>query len=269
MGETDLVAGFTRPLPLRILADILGVPQTEVPDLQELLHVVTGNAAPDSPALRAAQADLAGVWFRLAREHADDDSLLGMLARARQQREISLVEMTSLLTMLLVAGAHSMSMLLPRSVLFLSGAPQLAATLAGDDEAAQDAVVEELIRLCPPFPLASHRYTTHDVDLWGTPVPAGSLVLPALSAANRDPRVYSAPERACPGRHGTEPKHLSFGHGAHYCLGAVLARKQARIALVRLYQRFPRLSVAGVPAWRNHVVPEPTSLPVRLTPAIA
>lgn len=112
-AETDLVAAFTRPLPLRILADVLGVPRTEVPALQEALHVVTGSAAPDCPQLRAAHADLAVTWFRLAKEHAGEDTLLGMLGLARQEREITLVELTSLLTMLLVAGAHSMSMFFP------------------------------------------------------------------------------------------------------------------------------------------------------------
>ncbi|GIE91363.1 cytochrome P450 [Actinoplanes regularis] len=263
-AETDLVTGFARPLPMRILADVVGIPQAEAGRLQELVHVFTSNGVPESPQVQSAHGDLVAIWFRLAKEHAGEDTLLGVLGKARQDREISLTELTSLLDMLLVAGAHSMSMFFPRVVLRLADAPELVATLTGDDESAQEALVEELIRLCPPFPLATHRYTTEDVDLWGTPVPAGSLVMPAVAAANRDPQVHPAPDQACPGRPGARTRHLSFGHGAHYCLGATLARQQARIALVRLYQRFPHLTATGEPVWRNLMVPEPACLPVRL-----
>ncbi|WP_436528987.1 cytochrome P450 [Actinoplanes sp. HUAS TT8] len=278
-AEVDLVTAFTRPLPMRILAEIVGIPQAETPHLQELVHVITGSGTTGCPRLRAASADLTQIWFRLAKDHAGEDTLLGMLGKARQDREITLVELTSLLNMLLVAGAHSMSMFFPRAVLLLSAPPaadagsgycggaELAAMLAGDDATAHEAVAEELIRLCAPFPLASHRYATDDLDLWGTPVPAGALVMPAVAAANRDPRAYADPDQACPGRRQGEPRHLSFGHGPHYCLGATLARQQARIALVGLYQRFPRLSTAGEATWRNDIIPEPTSLPVRLNRA--
>lgn len=263
---TDLVERFTRPLPVRVLTEVLGIPSREVPELTRLLHAVTGPAEPGCPRAAATHQDLATIWLRLSKEHAGEETILGMLGAARERREVTLTELTSLLTMMLIAGAHSMSMLLPRSVLFLAGEPELVTTLVAEDQTAQEAVVEELIRLCASFPLASHRYTTEDLDLFGTTVPAGSLVLAALGAANRDPRVYAEPESACPGRRGGEAKSLSFGHGAHYCLGATLARQQARIALVRLYQRFPRLSVTGDPTWRNLVVPEPLTLPVRLTP---
>ncbi|MEV6345321.1 cytochrome P450 [Actinoplanes sp. NPDC051851] len=263
-ADTDLVTSFARPLPMRVLADVVGIPQSQVPVLLPLLHTLTTTAAPNSPELVEAHAGLSGIWFRLAREHAGDDTLLGVLSRARRQRDISMVELNSLLTMLLIAGAHSMSMFLPRTVMLLADEPALTATLAGSDAPAQEAVVEELIRLCAPFPMASHRYATREMELWGMPVPAGSLVVPAVAAANRDPRVYDDPESACPGRRSTEPRPLTFGHGVHYCLGATLARQEALIALTHLYQRFPSLTPTSPATWRNHFIPEPTALPVRL-----
>jgi cytochrome P450 len=217
-GEIDLAGHFARPLSLRVLAGVSGIPQSEVPALQDLLDTAIGGATPASRAARPGPAT--AVWAELAEQHAGEDTMLGMLGRARQDREITAVELTSLLTMLMVADAHAMSMFLTRAVLLLSAPPspawagspdsaystgvELTAMLAGSDRAAQEAAAGELLWLLP------------------------------------------------------------FGHRAPYCLDPALAELQARIALVRLYQRFPRLSVTGEATWRNYVVPEPTSLPVRL-----
>ena len=128
-------------------------------------------------------------------------------------------------------------------------------------------VLEEVLRYEPPTQL-SFRLATRDVELAGTRVPAGSLVVGVIAAANRDERVFEQPECFLPGRpRGNQ--HLTFGHGVHFCLGAQLARLESRIALETLLSRAARMeALEGHVDWMAALASRgPVRLPVRLTPA--
>ncbi|HYO69969.1 MAG TPA: cytochrome P450, partial [Archangium sp.] len=127
--------------------------------------------------------------------------------------------------------------------------------------------VEEVLRYEPPSQL-SFRMAMQDVELAGTKVPAGSLVLGLIGSANRDERVFEQPERFLPGREKAT-QHLSFGYGVHFCLGAQLARMEARLGLEALVSRIRGLRLRSpetqwLPGFTIH---GPAVLPVELVPA--
>jgi cytochrome P450 len=153
------------------------------------------------------------------------------------------------LILLLVAGFETTTNLLGNGLHLLLQRPQHAARLRDDPELAP-AFVEEILRYDSPVQL-TERFAGVDAEVGGVPVPAGSELILFLGAANRDPQRFADPDRFDPDR--PDNAVLSFGAGAHYCLGAPLARLEARVALPALLRRFPRIAPADEPTRRDRL----------------
>jgi cytochrome P450 len=241
----DLVEGFASPLPFRVICELLGVPDDDRAPLSDAFRTLfrPWSGPPPPEAVAASQTIVASMEHLVAihREHAHDD-LVGVLVTASDDDDrLTEPELLGSLFQLIVAGHDTTTSLIGNGVVDLRTYPGQWNILR-DDPARVPAAIEELIRLSAPAPHATFRVTTEPIELGGTQIPAGEQVLICLGAANHDPAVYNDPavldiERA--------PRpHLGFGHGVHFCLGAPLARLEARIAFTALLTRFPDLSLA-------------------------
>lgn len=275
-GAMDLVGEFAAQLPLRVISDMLGLPVADVPRLRRwtdallgLAGAVSGDDTPESIAsIRAANAEMSdyvGAQIEERLVHARDDLLTRLIDAEVDGERLSAAELLGFFQLLLLAGSETATNLIGNAVLcFLDHPEQLARVRA--EPALVPAAVEEVLRFRSPVQ-AVFRATRTPVALGGRDIPAGKLVLPMLGAANRDPGPFREPERFDI-RRDPNP-HLGFGHGAHFCLGAALARIEARVALTDLLRRCPDLARADTGPWTPRAafhVHGPTSLPVRFTP---
>lgn len=272
-APVDLVAGYALPLPFDVIGALLGVPAGDRPALhgwfRTLLQPWVGTPAPDvvaaSDAIVTYLADLVA-----AKRTAPGDDLVSVLVAAGDDGDkLSRQELLSSLYQLIVAGHDTTTSLIGNGVVALLDHPaQRDALLA--DRTLYPRAIEELLRYCAPVAHATFRVTTCAVEMGGTVIPAGRQVLVCLGAANRDPSRWVNADTLDLGR--TAAPHLAFGHGVHFCLGAPLARLEARVALAALFDRYPRLRLAvarGDLAWSHGdglVLRGLASLPVQLNP---
>lgn len=273
-GELDLVAAYAYPLPMRMIGDLLGVPEARRDELHAYSRtVVSSSAGPaESAAAFAALAGLLGEVAAERRSHPEEDVTSDLLAAAEQDGGLlSPQELVGTLVLLLVAGHGTTQNLIVNAVRALAAHPEQAALLRDgqdgcdgqDERVSWAAVVEETLRYDAPvahFPL---RYALEDLEAGGRHIARGDALLASYAAAGRDPRRHPEPDRfdlsRPPGR------HLSLGHGPHFCVGAPLARLEGELALRHLYHRFPELTVvaegAALPSFVSNSV---VSLTVRL-----
>lgn len=257
-GTMDLVADYAFPLPTIVIAQLLGVPAAD----RERFKVWSNAFV--APALTAAQqAETAErlqafvayleALFAERRAAPRDDLISALLKAEAAGDQLSQAELFSTVVLLIVAGHETTVSLIGNAALALLRDPAALARLAANP-AQMPAAVEELLRYDSPVERALVRWVTEDTELRGCPLHRGDLVIGVLGAANRDPAHFDQPEALHLDR--PAPRHLAFGHGAHYCLGAPLARLEAEIALNTLLRRLPGLRLA---------VPE-TELRWRLVP---
>lgn len=230
-------------LPMRVIAQLLGVPESAVPRMLEFGYAsgerIGGLATRarleelDQIAFREAGVFVAEAYER-ARSGDDRGSLVGELFAAVDRGEIDEMEALTLLTLVVIAGGESTTSLIGTATLLLARDPALQRRLR-DDGAAIPAFVEEALRFDPPF--RTHpRLVTRDVELGGVALPRGSHVALMWPAANRDPAVFTDPGAVDLDR----PKartHVAFGWGIHLCIGAPLARAEARVAIETLLEQ--------------------------------
>ena len=238
----DLVASFAFPMPYTVICDLLGIDG----DLRAAFGTEL-RALVDSDEHARAVAAAAAVIAVLdelvaAKRRAPADDLVSALIVARDGDErLSEQELRSTIFQLVIAGHDTTTNLIGNGVVALHRHPdQLAAVLA--DPARIVPAVEEVMRFDPPAHHATFRYALEDLEVGGVTIPAGSQVLVGLAAANRDPARFAAPDDLDVDR--PDQRHIAFGHGIHHCLGARLARLEAREALGSLLRRFPRLRIA-------------------------
>ncbi|MEV6013330.1 cytochrome P450 [Streptomyces sp. NPDC051976] len=250
-GVVDLRRHFAYPLPMGVICELLGVDTTYRDRLHLLTHRLVSTSSTAAAAM-AAQGEIHAILGQVVtdRRKRPGDDLTSALIAARDDEAarggegagLSDSELTGTLLLMIVAGHETTLNLITNAVRALSGHPdQLALVLAGD--ASWDAVVEETLRWDSPVANFPFRYPTSDLVVDGTPVPRGTAVLAAYAAAGRDPREYG-PDAARFDITRADTRHLAFGHGAHYCLGAPLARLEAVIALRALYTAHPGLTLA-------------------------
>jgi cytochrome P450 len=224
------------PYPLRPLAA----------DLTELLDF----AATDLVAADVAGAELAGYFEELVRARrrrpADDLTSALVAVHDRDPGQLSASELLGNLVLLLVAGFETTTNLLGNGLYALLRRPDALVRLRREPERA-GAYVEEMLRYDSPVQLTS-RLAAGDTEVAGVPVPRGGALLVVIGAANRDPLRFADPERFDPDRPGNQP--LSFGAGAHFCLGQALARLEAQVAFPLLLSRFQEVALAGTPTRR-------------------
>lgn len=249
----DFVKHVSRPLPLAVISEILGV---GVPD-RETFHVwvEAANALvvpPDSAELTAEYAQAAGdLWKYISdlvaagREHRTDD-LLGVMIHgfAQDEDRLSEVELVVTVITLLTTGYLTTANALSAGVIELATGHRIG-DLAGEHERIERAVEEILRRQTGPGNEALPRWALTDVQLRGRHIRAGDMVLCRMEAANHDPAQFADPMRFNPTREANP--HLAFGHGRHHCLGAPLARIELRAALAALAEHCPDLKLCCAP----------------------
>ena len=242
----DLVKGFAFPLPFTVISELLGVPE---PDQDQLGTWFTTLLAPSSapePPTEAVAASANVVRYLtelLARKRADpgEDLVTDLVRAADRGGALSEQEMLSTIFQLVVAGHDTTTSLIGNGTAALLAHPEQRDAIVADPALIPHAI-EEILRWDAPVPHSTFRYTTQDVALGGTVIPAFAQVIISLAAANRDPARHANPETFDVTRADTS--HVAFGHGIHHCLGARLARLEGVIALTALHGRFPAMRLA-------------------------
>lgn len=265
LGRADLVEAFAFPLPMTVICELLGVPDI---DRAAFRRMSNGIVAPAGRAeAERSVAELGTYLDELIadkRAGAAAEDLLTALIRteAEDGDRLSGDELRAMAFLLLVAGHETTVHLIANAVLALLSHPgQLAALRA--DMSLLDGAVEEALRYDGPVEASTYRFAAEDFEVGGVTVRAGDSVLIGLGAAGRDPGRFGEPDRFDIRRAGRG--HLAFGHGIHHCLGAPLARMEARAALRGLLERCPRLALDGPPGpWTPGIlIRGPRTLPLR------
>jgi cytochrome P450 len=243
----DLAAGFSLPLPARVICEMLGVPAEDTGQFHAWSDTVIGDWQRDSDQIMTALVELYGYFGRLIeikRAQPADDLMSALIAARDDADRLSEEELTVMCCTLLIAGHETTANEINLSLLLLFDHPGEMAKLRADPGLIPGAV-EELLRYTRLGSLAPARVTREDVQIGGVTIPAGEQVIPLFVTANRDPAVFSDPDRFDVTR--DVGNHLSFGAGVHHCLGAQLARVELQEAFRGLTGRLPGLRLA-VPA---------------------
>jgi cytochrome P450 len=241
----DLVADFALPIPSLVICELLGVPYADRAGFQARTSGLLDLSLPVEERLELGRESRAYMADLVARAQAEPGvDMLGMLVRehgAESEGGLSTDELVGIAELLLIAGHETTSNMLGLGTLALLRHPEQLARVR-DDPAAVGPAVEELLRWLGIVHSGVPRTTTQDVELGGVAIPAESLVVLSLTAANRDPRFRADGDRLDVTRDAAG--HVAFGHGVHHCLGAPLARMEMRIAFPALLRRFPGLALA-------------------------
>ena len=275
VGHADLISDFALPLPFTVLGELLGVPQDGRPEFLHWANIYAGVNEGDLDRRPGAITWIKDYLDQLI-GHAstrrvtgpEGGSLLdGLIAIRDEGERLSHDELLSLAFLLLIAGYETTAALIGNGTLALLHHPDQLSVLRSDPSKIRPAI-EEFLRYDPPVKMAPMpRFCTADVRVGETVIPAGETVVLLLSAANRDPGHFPDPGRLDISRNTAG--HLAFGHGAHHCLGAPLARLEAELAFTALLTRFPDLKLGpGGPSWRHSFLLHGLkSLPVTFTPS--
>ncbi|MEM8975755.1 MAG: cytochrome P450 [Pseudomonadota bacterium] len=273
--EVDLVKQFSGPLPAYVIMDMLGIPRDQLANVKfwsdEIsLFIAASKNTPDKyDRARAGVEAMAAMLQELIDEQrrSPKDNVLGMLVRARDDEDgrLSDDELIATSILFLFAGHETTTNLISMSTLHMLEDPEQRDQFVALDGAEPIAVaIEEFLRFDGPTPsmarLAATDYTLGDVTF-----EAGQRVYAMLGSANRDPTVFDTPDKLNIAR--SPNRHVTFGYGAHFCLGAPLARMEAGIALPALHKRYPKMTMADEPQWSDgFTLRGPSSLPLVLQP---
>lgn len=234
-GKMDFILDFAYPLPVIVIAEILGIPASDRAEFKRWSDaVVTGD--------RTGSREMATYFGRLIEQRRHDsgeDLISGLLAAQVEGEHLDVQELLGFCMLLLVAGNETTTNLLANTVLCWQDHPEAYRQLQADPELLPT-TIEESLRYRSPVQ-SMYRVTAQDTELSGQAIPAGSPVLAWIGSANRDERQFLQADQFDPAR--TPNRHLAFGNGVHFCLGAPLARLEASIALGSVLERLPELSV--------------------------
>lgn len=247
-GSFDLVRGYALPIPLTVIGDLLGIPQED----RHRFHILTrGSLSIGAPTrLLDVPSALPYVWlltryfhrlFAERRARPRDDLITAMVEAEEGGDRLSEEELMGMAILLLFAGYETTVNLIGSGALALLQHPQQRDLFVRDPDLA-DPAIEELLRYTSPVEITPPRVTREEVTLASVTIPRGEFVATVLGSANHDESRFTRPETLDLAR---EPnRHVAFGQGAHFCLGAVLARMEGQIALATLFRRFPGLRLA-------------------------
>lgn len=272
-GEFDLVTDFAYPLPVTVIAEMLGVPPADWEKFRGWSSTLAASLDPMITSEKLAAALVARNalmgYFKgiIAERRADprEDLITGLIAAEEEGRALTEIELLVMLNLLLVAGHETTVNLVGNGILALLRNPDQQERLRAHPELIETAV-EEMLRYDSPVQLTS-RIAVADAELGGKTIGKGQTVMLLLGAANHDPEVYTDPESMDLGR--TPNPHLSFSRGIHFCLGAPLARIEGQVAIGSMIARFPNLRLAHPDQpvlWREQLVLRGLeSLPLRVS----
>ncbi|MEV6711403.1 cytochrome P450 [Lentzea sp. NPDC051208] len=242
-GVVDLHRGLAFPLPVAMICRLLGVPEEDNELFASLSERMAGTEIGEEAHKAREEFFRYMVGLVETKRGALGEDVISDLVRAQaQDPAFDYVEMVRLCVGLLFAGHETTVNRIGLGVLFLLTERSRWDALVADPEGRVDAVVEEVMRLGAPGDLGLLRYAREDVDIAGVTIKAGDAVVISTNAANRDASVYSHAEEFDPDR--PEKTHLGFGHGAHFCIGASLARTELRVVFAALAKRLPSMRLA-------------------------
>ncbi len=269
----DFVRDLGADMPMRVISEMLGIPESDqeaVRDSTDAGLRMDKDGVSNQVAAGAVLADQARFreYIAFRRSHPSDDLMTDLLAVSFEdengvQRNLEEDEIVNYATLLAAAGNETTTRLIGWTGYLLANHPQQRELLLADRGLIPGAI-EEILRYEAPSPVQA-RYVTRDVELYGTTVRAGAVMLLINGSANRDERRFEDPDRLDVRR--KIDHHLSFGYGLHFCLGAALARLEGRVALEEVLARFPRweLDEANAERGRTSTVRGWHRLPVRFT----
>lgn len=278
LGEVDLVATVAEPFPLLVICDMLGIPRSELATVLRCTNVILGAGDLEATggedvlsALLSAGTELTGLLSELVehrREHPSDDLTSALVHADVGEDWLGAEELAPFFILLTTAGNDTTRNAISHGVHLLASHPEQKALWAADPGGMAPAAVEELLRLASPV-IYMRRTATRDTTVGGLEVSEGEKLAMFYGAANRDPRVFAAPE-SMDLRRAPNP-HVAFGApGPHFCLGAHLARRELSVAFRQLLTRLPDLEPVGEPELLESrsipLVGGVKRLPVRFTP---
>jgi cytochrome P450 len=244
-GVVDLLKDFAIPLSGNVICELVGVDEKDRSNWQEWFHgMSSGDPALVLNAMRGMVERATELIERRWERPADD--LITALVRIHDEDgdRLSETEMIALIVLIVQGGHHTTAHFIANATTALLEHPDQLALLRAQPELAPHAV-HELLRCVGPVPGTAVVHATEDMDLGGTSIRRGDAVVCMGASANMDPRVFEEPERLDITRESDRREtHLAFGRGQHYCLGAALARQEGEIALVKLFDRYPKLALA-------------------------
>lgn len=268
--EVDLLAEYAFPLAVRVVCRLIGVPESDHPLLCSWVRALARADLTDEAAFETASAGLAEYFvpFILAKRDRPGDDPVSILATARDDDRLADHDLISMVYQLFFAGHQSSAHFTANAALLLLTHPDQRAKLAANPDLLPSAI-EEMLRFESPAKVPSWRFATHPVPIGDVVIAPGEPVLALLASGGRDEAKHSVPDQFLIDRADTD--HLAFGHGIHHCIGAALARMEGRIAISRLFARFPEIQLARPVAalrWRVSLMTRGVSeLPVRLNAA--
>lgn len=244
-GPFDLLDAFARPLPVIIIARLLGVPEDRAPDLlawsNAMVAMYQARRTPqiEADAVAATQAFSAFIESYIAtkRDHPGDDLISTLIAAEQDGEKLSRQELITTCILLLNAGHEATVHTLGNGIKTM---------LETGARRTDPAAVEEILRYDPPLHMFT-RWVYEDLTFFGQEFRRGDQIACLLGAANRDPTAYANPHRFDPARKG--PANTAFGGGIHFCVGAPLARLEIQIALQTLFDRCPHLRLVKPPSY--------------------
>ena len=260
-GRMEVIGDLAYPLPVAVICRLLGVPVEDEPQFswasallaQGLDPFIAFTGQPQGFEERME----AGLWLRgylrdllrQRRAQPGDDLMSGLIAVEEAGDQLTEDEIVATCNLLLIAGHETTVNLIANGALAMLRHPEHWAAL-GQDSGRASAIIEETLRYDPPVQLVG-RIAGDDMSIGGTRVPKGDTMMLLLAAAHRDPAVTERPNQFDPTRDSI--RHLAFGLGPHFCLGAPLARLEATVALSALTRRFPTAHMAGDPLYKPNV----------------
>lgn len=260
-GRFEAIADLAYPLPVAVICRLLGVPIEDEPEFSRASSLLAQGLDPFIAFSGEAQGFeerlQAGLWLReylrelieQRRRRPGDDLMSGLIAVEESGDQLTEEEIVATCNLLLVAGHETTVNLIANAILAMLRHRQYWTALA-DDGGLASAIVEETLRYDPPVQLVG-RVAGEDMTIADVPIPKGDTMMLLLAAAHRDPAVVDRPDEFDPTR--ASIRHLAFGLGPHFCLGAPLARLEATVALTALTKRFPEARLEAEPVYKPHV----------------
>jgi cytochrome P450 len=245
-GEMDLLHDFALIVPLTIIGKIMGVPERDNAKFAAWTHTLLSSAVNPISKIAGVLSFVRYLKDMIAKKRkSPQDDLTSALVLAQEGSDaLSTDEIVSMLLLLLSAGHETTVNLIGTGTYELLRHPEQLEQLR-QNPALMKSAIEELLRYTTPIDTATQRYAARDIEVAGTKIPKGELVLAVIASANRDPNQFENPHALDLAR--ANNKHLSFGQGMHYCLGAPLARLEGQIALSTLIANAPNLRFKGNP----------------------
>jgi cytochrome P450 PksS len=258
-GRIDLIAEFALPLPVAVISQMLGIPKKEQDKFHRWSKTIVSSQSSKVGALKAIPSVISFLRYirrlvRLRQVHPENDLTTALIQAEEAGDRMNMDEMLAMIFLLLIAGHETTVNLIGNGMLALLTHPEQMEKLHGDSSLVASAV-EEVLRFDSPVEMATERYMKEKIEVSRVAIPAGARVYVVIASANRDEQQFERADEFDITR--SNNRHLSFGMGTHYCLGAPLARIEGQIAITALLKHMPKLRLR-VPSneirWRPGLV---------------